>query len=669
LKKSGSWCYGLDPTTEVLCLAFHLPSWAKDDVALWHPAFPQLDIPEGLEGNHPDALRDLFKWVMNGGLVEAHNAWFERGLWQNIMVPRYGWSTIGHSQWRCSAAKAAAHAIPRGLDDALAAMKLRVRKDDTGHKVMQKMTKPRKPRKAEIEAWTAAHGKARMPRLYHETLEQMVALWDYCMQDVVAEVALSAALPDLSDDEQDYYLMDQTINERGFRLDKDAITTALHLLDHEAKRLNGELKMLTKGKVQRATQRDRMKLWFAKEGLHLEDTQAATLDSYLAPECQTPLSPRTKRGLEIVRALGRSSTAKYETMRHWLCLDQRAHGGLLYHGASTGRWTGVGIQPHNFVRGTIKDMSAVWDTLLTRDIEQIQIAYPNLMEVLSHALRGAIVAAPGKQLYVADFAAIEARVLLWVAGDETGLDIFRSGRDIYLDMAASIYGYACTKESRPQERQLGKVAILGLGYQMGPAKFVDAVKKMAGIDISEDLAHQTVDAYREKYWRVKQLWTDQEVAAIWAVQHPDKPSVCGKVTWQMGGKFLYCTLPSGRNLAYPYPQVKQRKTPWDEWKSALTFMGVNPLNRQWQSQQTYGGCLVENIVQGLARDLMAAAMARCEASGVYQPVLSVHDEAVCEAHPILGDVHFFERLVSEVPDWAAGLPVAAEAWTGPRYRK
>jgi DNA polymerase len=190
---------------------------------------------------------------------------------------------------------------------------------------------------------------------------------------------------------------------------------------------------------------------------------------------------------------------------------------------------------------------------------------------------------------------------------------------------------------------------------------------MAGIEISEELSQRVVTAYRSKFWRVKQLWYDQEKAAMEAMV-TWRPVTCGYATWIRKEKFLYCQLPSGRRLAYAMPKVEQRTMSWGETKASLSYMGVNSITRKWQRQTSYGGLLVENITQAVARDLIAAALVRCEDS-IYKPVLTVHDEVISEAPLGQGSVKEFEELVSEVPEWALGCPVAAEGWSGLRYRK
>lgn len=337
----------------------------------------------------------------------------------------------------------------------------------------------------------------------------------------------------------------------------------------------------------------------------------------------------------------------------------------------------------------------LWVDLKSCDRTALLAKYGSVMAALAHGLRGAIIATPGKTLYVADFASIEARVLLWCAGDEQGLDLFRRKEDPYCDMATDIYGYPTNKQDHPKERGLGKVAVLGLGFQMGPAKFVDACAKV-GISILEDVycedcgkgskehrkenhpfecddpdamtAVKVVTAYRTKRWRVVQMWNDQETSAIAAVESRT-PVVCGPVRWVYKAPFLFCELPSGRRLAYMEPRVKMARMPWGKEKAQLSFMGVDSYTRQWKRQTVYGGLITENIVQATARDLMAFGMLRVEATGVYRVVLTVHDEILAEADLGAGSVHEFEQLMSAIPDWAAGCPVEAEGWCGPRYRK
>lgn len=663
LKKHGTWRYSCHPSTEVLCLVWRLPTWEFGRTAVWHPAFPALGISEALD---TEALAELFEWIRAGGLVEAHNVWFEFCVYQNTLCRKTvapWFPPIPLRQWRCSAAKAAAHALPRALEDAVSALKLPIKKDMEGSKVMKKMTKPRKSRKAERLLWEREG--TRPPRyLWWESRELLDRLIAYCRLDVLAEEGLSQALPDLSPAETEVFLMDLAMNFHGFQLDLDAVMTALKLIHREAVILNQELRQLTDGFVRKATQRAALLTWLEFEGVSLLDTTRATLEEVVTRE---NLPPKARRAIEILRELGRSSTAKYQAMRDWAGADGRIRGGLLFHGASTGRWSGKGVQPHNFPKGELKgvDMVQLWEALKLMPRAYIQEQYKSVMEALSFGLRGAITAGQGQQLYVADYASIEARVLLWAAEDEEALDIFRSGRDIYCEMATEIYNRPITKADK-NERQLGKAAVLGCGYQMGGPKFV-ATAAMYGVEIDEEFSTEVVNAYRAKFWRVKEMWGDQEAAAIQAVR-TGKWTHCGKMKWKVLGKFLYCQLPSGRRLAYPFPEIQNRQTSWGAIKETLTFMAVDGYTHKWRRQVTYGGMIVENQVQAISRDLMATAMMRAIPT-CYSVVLSVHDELIAEAPLGAGSVPEFEHLLAECPPWAKGCPVGAEGWAGARYHK
>jgi Mesyanzhinovviridae DNA polymerase I len=677
LKACGAWKYSLDPTTEVMCLVFRLPYWPRGVTALWHPGYAALGIAESFPNVE---LLELCDWIGQGELIEAHSAFFERAIWTNILTPRYGFPLPAPHTWRCSAAKAAAHALPRKLEEAGAALHLDIQKDTEGHKLMMKLSKPRKARKKEREAWVASRKKLEdMPLLWWEDSTMFGTLWKYCASDVLSEECLSKALDDLSPRETPNYILDQTMNQRGFKVDMEAVQIALFLIGQEVTVLNAELETLTQGSVTRATQRDRMKAWLKTQDVHLFDTKGATIDEILNgeyPDFVGSLSPNAERALVILRTLGRSSTAKYETMLDWACPDGRVRGGLLYHGATTGRWSGAGVQPHNFPKGTIKgfDMEAAWELIKTGDKDAVAARWGHsVMEVLACALRGAIIATKGCDLFVADYAGIEVRVLWWVADDKVGLKLIHTGADPYCSLATAIYHREITKEDG--ERQLGKAGILGCGYGMGAAKFVGTAKDMFGLTVTDEESQTVVNTYRQKFHRTKSFWYETEDAACAAVLTPGKVVKQKWVSWQRvvddarGTDFLFCTLPNGRRLAYPFPELRQKETPWGEMKWALTFKAVNAYTRKWTREHTYGGKLVENIVQAISRDIMAEALQRCEAGGVYIPVLSVHDEVVAEVKSGHGDVTKFEQLLTEVPTWAPGCPIGAKGWKGSRYRK
>ena len=716
----GAWLYSLHPTTEPMVLSYKI---GDGPTRRWHPGYAHLGIEES---PYPQDLMDA---IEDGWLVEAHNRFFEFCIWSNIMVPLYGWVEIRREQWRCSAAKASYYGLPRALENAVKALGLPIEKDMEGNKLMKKISKPRKPIKAERAAMLQAGRDPETEVLWHESREEFERNWLYCDRDVEAEHAFSEALPDLPETELRIWQMDQDMNLRGIRCDLDMVRQAIRLRDREVALMNEELADimgLPDGEREgfSATKRAAIKAWVNEQGIMLPNTQAKTLDKFAAKE---GLPRHVTAALKIIREVNRTSTAKYDAMleradpRDWRLRDL-----MMYHGAGTGRWAGKGVQPHNFPRGSIKNMEMACSLIVTGDAPAMRALYGEIMELLSSALRGAMTASEGRDLMVADYAAIEARVVFWLARDNTALDVFRRGEDIYCDMATGIYGYDVKKKTHPDERQFGKQAILGLGFEMGFVTFLLTCKKYdisftkeqvmrivggryaeieeqvekyfltdrkriarmkeAELSIREHmhelvLMQYTVQKYRNRYPEVKQMWRDQEDAAIQAVRNPGSRVDCerGRNTWvveTIGGQEVLVTyLPSGKPLFYWNPRVVLKKTPFKNpdgthvLKPCVVFWGVDPYTKKWSLQDTYGGKLVENITQATARDLMALAMVRADDSGVYDVLLSVHDELVCEVDKGKGDLREFERMMAETPGWAHGCPVDAEGWRGERYRK
>ncbi len=722
----GARVYSEHPTTKAMCLVYRLPGHER---RLWHMAHPQ-----HLIGESPAPL-ELFAFILAGGLMEAHNSFFERCIWRYVMVERHGWPEVQHLQWRCSAAKASACSLPRALEDAALAMRLDVEKDMVGNRLMKKMCKPRKPLKAERKAWKEEHGKEPMPTLWHEAEEDLYRLWAYCDRDVETEEALSHAVPDLSEDELAVWQMDQELNERGALFDIELAVAALDMAARWKVRLNGELEAMTG--VASGTQRAAVKAWLLEhEDLDLPNTAAETLEWYVAHE---PISGRARRICEIVMDVNRTSTSKYKSMLNKSVASGRVMDLMMYHGAGTGRWSGKGVQIHNFPARDliVKDFDYAAECIKSGDIDWCVAMYGDIMRLLSHALRGTIISPEGRDLIVADYSAIEARCVLWLAYAMDALDVFLRGEDIYCDMATGIYGYEVIKGTHPLERQFGKQAILGLGFGMGFVTFLLTCRKhkihfskadtlrimgpelidkytnwvrnhlcldgppadmdperaksysnkkrqaarvirrlVDAREVPKDVVHElalmkyTVDVYRSRYPEVKQLWKDQETAAIAAVLSKTGERVpCGRVTWFVEGGFLCCELPSKRLMRYRDPEIKMVRTSWGEERPAIRYMHVNGTTRKWERTATYGGKLVENITQAVARDVMANAMMLAHEGDTYDTIMSIHDELVCEVDEDKGSLDEFESLMSMVPPWAHQCPITAEAERYKRYRK
>ena len=657
---TGPYRYSVDASTTVLCLCYRVKDEngnlinkariTKDQFNEWFDNFclscvhPEIDNIDYLIGLAKDT--DV-RFV-------AHNSMFEYCMWNNVLAKRYGFPEItDFERWECTASKAATHALPRSLAKCAKALHLNEEKDETGKRVMLQLSKPKKPSK-------------KNPTMWDNDPVKFSKLYEYCEQDVEVESAIDRAVPELNSMEREIWKLDQKINNRGIRIDTETLDKAIQFTNAFKNNLNKELAELTDGYVTKATEVKRLTDYFRNfvSVKELPSLAAATVNEFMK-SCK---DYKIKRILEIRQQAGKSSTKKLERMKECISDDDKVRDILVYHGASTGRWAGAGIQVQNFPRGSKEyNIDDVIEAIKLHDLDTFMLMYPDVIDAISAALRGFLIADEGKDFVAADFSAIEARVVFFLAGAERGLKAFREGADIYCDFASEIYKRPITKKDK-DERQLGKTGVLGCGFQMGPDRFKAQVKTQTGLDISRDMAQLIVQAYRTTYPEVAGFWYQQENAAVQAVRQSGKIITAGPVKWKVQNGFLYCKLPSGRCLAYAEPQVKPIETSWGEIKDQLTFMAVNPINKNWERQHTYGGAITENIVQATARDLMAYGMLNLEKQG-YEIRMTVHDEVIACVDENFGSVEDFERILSTTPDWAKGCPVKAEGWRGKRYRK
>jgi DNA polymerase bacteriophage-type len=640
LDKCGVHVYAAHPTTDTWCAAFAL---GDDPIESWLPGEP---VPP-----------EIVEQVKSGGEFWAHNAPFERLIWQHILGPRYGWPIPAFDRWQCTMARACVMALPSSLKDASAALGLGEAKDADGHRLMMQMSKPR--------GYNADGGP-----IWWDTPDRLRRLVKYNKQDVAVERALHGRVNDLRPLEHLIWLLDQRINDRGLKVDRELCAIIQPLIAQSLDELNREIRAITGGAVASVYNVASLAQYCRSQGVETDSVAAHVLEELLL---RSTLPPAVRRALEIRAEASKASVKKIEALLRGCSSDGRARGLLAYHIASTGRWAGRRFQPQNIKRPVNHDQDTLIDLLRQGSLSSIRLLAGEPLEVIGDVLRGLIIAAPMHAFFAGDFSSIESRVLAWLAGESWKLQAFREDADIYVLLYKRAFH---VREVDSNQRQVGKVMDLACGYQGS----VGAFQSMASgyrVKISDVRAKELVMAWREAHPNTVNLWFDVERAAIHACAHPGLKVTVGKLAFRRDGPFLYMKLPSGRLLTYPFAKLMMRPTPWGEDKRTLTHKSVVHSARQvvpedgnsssWARVATYGGSLVENAVQAIARDLLAEAMLRIERAG-FPIVLTVHDEVVSEA-PVDRSLDEFKRLLIEVPDWARGLPISAKAWSGPRYRK
>ena len=650
LKDCGAAAYAQDPTTEVICLAL---KWHGQLPVIWYsPPFRELGL---------DSILDEQVKAMVGAaeIIEAHNASFEFNIWKYTM-PKYGFSMFDVGKLRCSAARAAMYGLPRTLEGACQAAGVDQQKDMEGSRLMLSLCKPRKALKAEMLSdpdWAT--------KLYWRgTPEDFARLGKYCMQDVTAEEALSDSIPELPASEQRLWGLDLEINDRGILVDVPSVKAILDCVDEHSAGMKAEFRRMTG--LNSPTQREATLRHLVALGVQMEGLTAKDVEEALA----TTDNAAAKRILEIRKSLSKSSTAKYQAFLKAKGPDDRIRGCFMYHGAGTGRWAGRLIQPQNFPRGSFHDVEPCIRYFREHDLEAVRLFYDDPMAAAATCLRSMIIPAEGHDLICADYSSIEGRVLAWLAGEESALDVYRQGRDPYRVAASAIYHceYDSIAKSDPR-RQIGKVAELALGYQGAKGAF-NAMAAGYGVVLPDAEVEQIVQAWRDNRPLTVRYWHELERACISAIREPGKCFVYRNVKFMVrsNGRILAIRLPSGRCLWYVNPRMEEKTMTWGEMKDVIAFDGVNSDTRKWGRQYLYGGLLAENITQATARDLLANGMFNVTAA-YYPVVMHVHDELIAEVPEGFGTVEEFESLMCRNPEWCPDLPLKAEGWRGKRYRK
>jgi CHC2-type zinc finger protein/Toprim domain-containing protein/DNA polymerase family A len=634
LEAAGAWRYAADPTTEVLCIAFAVDD---GDPKIWTPDQP---IPQEVITAASDP-----SW-----LVVSHNDQFERAIETRVLHPRYGWPLVPLAQRRCSMATALASALPGGLETA-AALGLPHQKDAEGHRLMKQMARPRRPRKGEDPAGI----------YWHDGPEHRERLALYCKRDVEVERALYRRLPPLSPAELELWQLDAVINERGFHADLELARCARVIAHQERARIDAEVIALTDGEIMSVDQVAKITDYVRRHGHTIEGLTKRSVAAVLA---HNP-SDQVRRLLELRQAGARASARKLDALLTSVDTDSRVRGTLRFHGAATGRWSGRGFQPQNLAKVKTEDIDAAVDAVLAGDMDQVR-ALGAPLTIAGELSRSIICAAPGHVLIGADFSAIESRVLAWLAGEDRKLDTYRR-YDLTQDPAFEPYCVTATQILRrpitPDDeagRRIGKTCDLAFGFGGG----LGAWRKF---DSSDTYSDADVEHYKNQWRRAhpatEQFWHDLDKAVKRAIRTGLQVSLGGKFSFVMENGTLFMTLLNGRRLAYPEARLVPGK-----FEGMREVQFKDNAKGGWTDRGAWYGTLVENAVQAVSRDLLAAAMQRLEAAG-YPIVLHVHDEVICEVLEGFGSVEEFLRLMTTLPDWAGGLPVAAKAWTAKRYAK
>ncbi len=720
LKTAGAYKYSLDPSTQPTCLSFKV----LGNKTVYFLPFEIINLPWG---RLPETFINMWtEFILTGYQFSGHNAFFETCIYKNILVKRCGWPDIPFRSFRCTAAKAAACALPRALGDAGEAVKLRIQKDKRGYNAMMATCKPTRQWNewkniqdkiksgARITEKTRAKGLKPEPPMFLEPLpmdeinailenpngrpvdlhyraQVWKTLYTYCKIDTRSEEELDEYLPDLMPLEQEIWFLNQKLNWRGLHIDIPTVRKIVDMMEVESTKKLKELDALTMGLVTKPGARKSILEFLALDDIILPDLRAKTVDDALQG---FTLSEDMFRLLEIRKALSKTSTRKYQAFLNRANEDDRVRDILMYHGASTGRDTGTGVQPHNFPRGIIKvDKNrpyAAVENVVECDPAMLQVLYGDSLAVLfSSILRNMIIPTEGRELFVADFSKIEVAVLWWLADNGPGLDILRSGKDPYKYQAAQNTSKKYEDIADDSDaRQLGKAQILGCGFGMGGDKFQTTAWEQYRLKLTLTQSRKAVRSYRTANAAVPELWEEYESAAIEAVENKGHSVPAGKCEFFWAEDFLWIQLPSGRRLAYRDPRVVWRERVYEvseiemvngeeiitkvkkvsEPKKTLEFWAVNSKTKKWTPERTWGGTLTENIVQSTARDLMMPAMLRLE-KAEYYALLMVHDEGICERDIGKGDIEEFVKILCEPPAWADGLPLSANGWRGPRYRK
>ena len=644
LKKCGVYKYAESPNAELLLFGYSINNGPVTviDVAQGE------EVPEYIL----KALTDdnIIKWAYNASFERIFlSVWLKRNYPQYFVSYSIDEDTVSNyldpSAWRCSLVWGAVMGLPLSLKGIGAVLKLDEQKMSEGSDLIRYFCVPCKP--------TKSNG-GRTRNLPEHAPEKWATFVAYNKRDVEVELSIKEKLKNFPVPEflWDEYHLDQEINDRGIGVDMKLVTNAIAFDERSKGTISSQMKDMTD--LENPNSVVQMKAWLAENGIETE-----TLGKKAVAELMKNAPERLAQVLALRQQLAKSSVKKYQAMENAVCDDGRVRGMFQFYGANrTGRWAGRIVQLQNLPQNHMGDLAEARELVRQGDYDSVEMLYDDIPDTLSQLIRTAFIPKPGYKFYVADFSAIEARVIAHLAGEKWRAEVFKNGGDIYCASAEQMFHVPVKKHGvNGHLRQKGKIAELALGY----GGSVGALKAMGALEmgLSEDELQPLVDAWRASNPNIVQLWWDVDTAVKTAVSMHTASETHGiKFVWRSGMLFVY--LPSGRRLCYVKPKMGQNKFGGD----SITYEGVGS-TKKWQRLESYGPKFVENIVQAISRDLLMNAMktlSHCFICG------HVHDELIIECKEEVSLEELCKQM-ARVPDWMPGILLRADGYITPWYRK
>lgn len=629
LQKSGVYRYVEDPAFEILLFGYSIDSGPVQVV--------DLTCGEKIPEEVLSALRDdsIIKW--------AYNANFERVCLSRFLGYPSG-EYLEPSAWKCSMIWAATMGLPLSLEGVGAVLGLEKQKLTEGKELIKFFCQPCAP--------TKANGQRTRNRPFHAP-DKWAAFKRYNIRDVETEMSIQHRLSKFPVPERlwDEYHLDQEINDRGVRIDMELVHQAIEMDTLSRQKLTTAMQRLTELENPNSVQQ--MKQWLADNGMETESLNKKSVAGLLkdAP-------PELGEVLTLRQQLAKSSVRKFQAMENTICADGRARGMFQFYGSRTGRFAGRNIQLQNLPQNHLPDLAEARGLVRVGDFDAVEMLYGDVPDTLSQLIRTAFIPRDGTTFLVADFSAIEARVIAWFAGEEWRQKVFAQGGDIYCASASQMFNVPVEKHGiNGHLRQKGKIAELALGY----GGSVGALKAMGALEmgLTEDELRPLVDAWRQSNPKIVKFWWDVDRAVMEAVKYKHTTTDYG-ITFSCRSGMLFITLPSGRTLSYVKPKVGTNKFGGE----CITYEGTG-MTKKWERLDSYGPKFVENIVQATARDILVYAMQTLRCCSI---VMHIHDEIVIEADPRMSLESVCEQM-ARTPAWAKGLLLRADGYATDFYKK